>query len=117
MRDNVPVTSALDRMYQCPGENEVLALLHSEMATLAPFHRHALQAALIAPKRISVEDSPGESVVAVASFDNVLLYWSDVEEGWEIAAPSEAGTIPTRGCSQFELGHVMYQLYGEPHAV
>jgi hypothetical protein len=96
---------------------EVATLLKLAMDTLPPVHREALERALIEPRKLPVEDSPGESVVAVASFGDKLLYWSDVEEGWELEVPSQAGTIPSRGCNQFELAHILYQLFGPANAV
>jgi hypothetical protein len=96
---------------------EVMALFKLAKATLRRRHLDALERALIAPRALAVEDSPGEFVVAVAAFGESLLYWSDVEEGWELAIPSQAGTIPSRGCNQFELGHVLYQVVGPANAV
>lgn len=87
------------------------------MAMVPPAHREALECALIAPRKLAIEDSPGEFVVAVAAFGDKLLYWSDVEEGWELEVPSQAGTIPSRGCNQFKLGHVLYQTLGPADAV
>src|SRR5690242_9882478 len=94
---NAPVTFTLDRMYQCPDETEVAALLRTAMAALPAVHRVALQSALIPPRRIPVDDCAGEFVVAIAEFDEGVLYWSDVEEGWEVVHLTVAGTIPTRG--------------------
>ena len=104
-------------MYRCPDEREVLELLRSAMASLPAAHRHALQSALIPPTRVPVDDCPGEFVIAVAQFEQGVLYWSDVEEGWEVEPLTAEGTIPSRRCNQFELKHVMYQLRGEPNAV
>lgn len=96
---------------------EVLSLLNLAKAALHPGHFAALERALIEPRKLGVEDSPGEFVVAVAAFGDALLYWSEFEEGWELAVPSQAGTIPSRGCNQFEMGHVLYQAVGPGNAV
>lgn len=96
---------------------EVQALLKLAKATLHPRHLGALEGALIAPRTMAEEDSPGEFVVAVAAFGESLLYWSDLEEGWELVVSSQAGTIPSRGCNQFELGHVLYHAVGPANAV
>jgi hypothetical protein len=95
---------------------EVLELLERDMMALHPEHRTALMKALIPARRIPVADCPGESVVAVASVNGKLLYWSDVEGGWELEMPSPSGGIRSRGCNQFELGHIAYQAFGEPSA-
>ena len=96
---------------------EVLELLKVAKATLHEAHLVALEHALIAPRKLGIEDCPGEFVAAVARFGEALLYWSDVEEGWELEVPSETGTIPFRGCNQFELSHVLYQIVGPADAV
>jgi hypothetical protein len=96
---------------------EVMGLLNEAMASLHPVHREALSQALIPARAVGVDDSPGESVIAVAKLGGALLYWSEIEEGWELAIPSQAGTIQSRGCNQFELKHVLYQALGDPNAV
>ena len=95
---------------------EVLTLLQGAAARLSNAQREALEQALIAPRKLLVEDSPGEFVVAVAAFGDKLLYWSDVEEGWELAVPNERGSIASRGCNQFELKHVLNQMEGGGNA-
>jgi hypothetical protein len=96
---------------------EVMGLLHEAMAALHPVHREALGRALIPARALGVDNSPGEFVIAVAKLGDSFLYWSEIEEGWELAIPSQAGTIPSRGCNQFELKHVLYQALGDPNAV
>ncbi|WP_334409967.1 hypothetical protein [Bradyrhizobium sp. AZCC 1721] len=86
------------------------------MASLHPQHRAALEGALIRPRTAGVSDCPGEFVVVVAVLDDKLLYWSDVEEGWELEVPDARGNIASRGCNQFELRHVLYQVFGDPDA-
>ena len=94
----------------------VTSRLAADMASLHPQHRAALERALILPRTVGLSDPPGEFVVAVAVLDEKLLYWSDIEEGWELEAPDGRGNIPFRGCYQFELRHVLYQVLGDPDA-
>jgi hypothetical protein len=94
--------------------SEVLELLHQEMNALPRAHRSALQRALILARKVPVADSPSEHVVAVASFGDKLLYWSDVEGGWELEALDERGRISSRGCNQFGLGQALSQELGAP---
>jgi hypothetical protein len=95
-----------------PNISEVLQLLRTEMKQLSESHRRVLTLALVEPKKLSIENSPGEFVVAVATFNGKLLYWSDIEEGWELETPNSNGCIPTRGTSQFSLEHVLNQQSG-----
>ena len=92
---------------------EVAKLLKLALAKLPPAHRQALEGALMAPQKLAVEDSLGGFVVALAAFEGRLLYWSDVEEGWELEVPSKTGTIPSRGC---ELAHVLWQILSPANA-
>jgi hypothetical protein len=94
--------------------SEVLELLHDEMGTLPRAHRSALQRALILARKVPVADSPSEHVVAVASFGDKLLYWSDLEGGWELETLDERGRISTRGGNQFDLGQALWQELGAP---
>lgn len=89
--------------------SDVLELLHEQMASLPRAQRSALQRALILARKVPVADSPSEHVIAVASFGDRLLYWSDIEEGWEIEAPDERGRIPSRGSNQFALAQALWQ--------
>lgn len=51
-----------------------------------------------------------ESALVVAHLPNGLIYFEDVEEGFEFAALGKDGALPDQGCSQFELRHVLTQL-------
>jgi hypothetical protein len=93
-----------------------MSRLAAEMASLHPQYRAALERALIDPRTVNMSSSPRGFVVAVAILDEKLLYWSDVEEGWELEAPDVRGNITSRGCNQFELGHLLYQVCGDPNA-
>jgi hypothetical protein len=50
----------------------------------------------------------------VADHQGRILYYSDIEEGWAIERPDSAGGIADRDCSQFELSHVLWQVFGDP---
>ena len=50
-----------------------------------------------------------ESVLVVAQFPQGLLYFEDVEEGFEFGTPGEDGAIPNQGCHQYALRHVLFQ--------
>jgi hypothetical protein len=99
-----------------PEISAVTNRLAADMASLHPQHRAALERALIRPRTVGVSDAPGEFVVVVAVLDEKLLYWSHIEEGWELAVSDGCGNIPCRGCNQYELRHVLYQVFGAPDA-
>ena len=90
--------------------DEVLALLAEELRELHPRHQAELSPCLIKPRLVPVDEKPGETVVVVAEIDGDILYWSDIEEGWELETPSPSGGVPRRGCNQFELSHVTHHL-------
>lgn len=50
-----------------------------------------------------------ESVLVVAQFPQGLLYFEDVEEGFEFGNLGEDGAIPDQGCHQYALRHVLSQ--------
>jgi hypothetical protein len=39
----------------------------------------------------------------------MILYLTDVEDGWKIAEPDEDGGNTGRGCNQLQLGHITWQ--------
>ena len=97
-------------MFEPSTVDEVQTQLEISIGFLSSTHQEIVKCALVAPFKISVDDSPGEYVIAVAMFGNLVLYWSDVEGGWEFSDLGEDRSIPKRGCNQFELSHVLNQL-------
>lgn len=51
-----------------------------------------------------------EEALVVAVLPQGLLYFEDVEEGFEIGVLGEDGALPDQGCGQFEITHILYQL-------
>jgi len=95
---------------------EVETLLAREIASLPNSHRRELLKLLVSPYAVSILDCPGESVYVVAKRGEYVLYWSDVEAGWEWDALDRNGALARRGSNQFELSHITHQLFGEPDA-
>lgn len=92
---------------------EVESLLEKAIAGLMASHRTRFEAIKVAPRPVPVLDSPGEYVYVVAEHEGKMIYYSDVEDGWELIEPNEAGGIDFRGCGQFELSYIAWQLFGE----
>ena len=90
----------------------VLAVFNRELSGLSPAHRRLLETLRITPRKVAVIRYPGESVWAVAEHEGRVLYWSDVEQGWELEAPGAQGATHNRGSNQFELGHIAQQIFG-----
>ena len=86
------------------------------MSKLHPHHRALFESIRVSPRPIPVESDPGQFVFVVGEHNGRVLYWSDIEEGWELEEPNVKGGINTRGCNQFELSHIMYQTFGDPNA-
>lgn len=51
-----------------------------------------------------------EQVLVVASYGSGVIYYEDVEQGFEWAVPGADGAIPAPGCNQFELRQVLARL-------
>ena len=94
--------------------DEVEIILLNEFADLHPAHQERFNAMRVSPYKVPVKNDIGFTVVVVAEYNDKILYWSDIEDGWELVKPNSFGGIDTRGCSQFELSHIMYQIFGEP---
>ena len=90
----------------------VFRQLEAELAGLPPSQRALWEPHRVPPHSVSVESHPNETVVVVARVGNQVLYWSDIEEGWELETPTSRGGIRERGSSQFTLEHITHTLFG-----
>ncbi len=99
-----------------PTKGDVELLFAREIAELAPSHRARFEAIAVPLRPVPVFDSPGESVYVVAEHQGRIIYWSDIEEGWECEMPNGSGGIDHRGSNQFELSHIAHQLFGDADA-
>ncbi len=91
-------------------------LLEVSSAALHPEHLARFKAMLVPLYKIRVASDPGQTVFVVAEYDGKVIYYSDIEDGWELAALDDKGGIDCRGSSQFDLSHLMWQLFGDPKA-
>ncbi|KRD46211.1 hypothetical protein ASE52_16115 [Acidovorax sp. Root275] len=101
-------------IWQSATLEEVEQLLADGLAAVHPLHRQKFDAIRITPRSVPVADTPGEFVYVVAEYQEQLLYYSDIEDGWELGVPNLRGGISSRGCNQLELSHVMHLIFGDP---
>ena len=83
-----------EQLNDCSLEQQVFFEKYSVLPYKVPIHRLG-----------KVED-----VFVVAAFPSGILYYEDVEEGFEFVILEEDGAIHNQGCNQFELKHVLSQL-------
>lgn len=90
---------------------EMEALVAEQLGNCTPGHQ-AVFAALRVPFYRMPLHRLGliEPVWVVAHVAEGLLYFEDVEAGFEIGAPGDDGALPARGCNQFELTHILHRL-------
>jgi len=93
---------------------KVQVILDRGLDKLHPKHQSRFNEMRVPFRQVPIEDYPGEYVFVVAEHDGQILYWSDLEDGWELGVPTPMGGIQDRGCNQFELSHIMWQLFGDP---
>ncbi|WP_202927632.1 hypothetical protein [Undibacterium crateris] len=90
---------------------ELEALLQKEIERCSPnqqqfFETHRVPLYLVPIHRFRTV----EQVFVLAEIKEDVLYYEDVEEGFEIAHLGPDGAIPEQGCNQYELKHVLTQL-------
>ena len=95
---------------------EVEVLLDRSYEALHPLHRKLFDRMRVRSRLVPVDAHPGETVVVVAEHEGKILYYSDIEDGWELDDSSASGGVDDRGANQFELGHIMWQLFGDPES-
>ena len=95
-----------------PTREEVERILENEMASLPDGDRVRFDSLRVTPRQVAVTNSPGEYVYVIAEYHGKVVYWSDIEEGWELQAVDVSGGISERGSNQFELKHIIFQLFG-----
>ena len=87
---------------------ELEALVSSQLSVCSPTQQTAF-----ARYRVQLYPAPFrradalEQVLVVAELPVGLLYYDDVEEGFEVGAPDSRGILHDCGCNQFELKHAL----------
>jgi hypothetical protein len=90
---------------------ELEALIARQLQDCSPGHRAIFESLRVPLRAMPLHRLRTiESVWVVAHLPDGLLYYEDVEEGFEVGAPGEDGVLPDRGCSQLALTHVLHRL-------
>jgi hypothetical protein len=103
-------------MTWCPATaDEVVRIVAQQLAGCTVEEQEFFGKIRVALRRHPIERlGHQEEVFAVATWRGRVLFWEDVEEGFEWAEPDADGIIRRYGASQFELRHVLRSLLDEP---
>lgn len=86
--------------------------LERAVCALHPSHRDKFEKISVVPWQVEVTERPGTFHWVVAEHEGQLLFYDEIEEGWEVEQRNSTGGIDGRWANQFALKHVMYQLFG-----
>lgn len=90
---------------------EVQAIVAVHQLALGNEQRELFDQIRIEPRACQIERSGQlEAVFVVARVGEAVVFWEDVEEGFELTAPDADGVLRDYGASQFELRHVLSQV-------
>jgi hypothetical protein len=94
--------------------SEVESIVAEQLQACSPSQRQLFERYRVEPHSCPIERfGTIEQVYAVARRGKFLLFWEDIEEGFEWSRPEDDGVIRSYGSSQFELTHILYRLQGE----
>jgi hypothetical protein len=90
---------------------ELEDVLSKELAECIPeqrafFERHRVPFYKVPIHRLGGTDE----VFVIAEFPNGVVYYEDIEEGFEFDILGPDGAIPAQGCNQYKLTHMLYRL-------
>jgi hypothetical protein len=86
-------------------------ILADQVARLSPVQLKQWQAIAVPLRSVPVASDPGQSVFVSAESHGRVVYFEDVEEGWNIAVLESNGTIADRGAEQDDLACVLSRLF------
>lgn len=88
---------------------EVEAIVATELADCDPAKLAIFRRYAVLPHYMPIMRSGQlEQVIVVARKDNEVMFWEDIEEGFEISTPSHEGIILDYGASQNNLSLALY---------
>lgn len=93
--------------------DELSQIVERQLATCEPAQRDAFRRLRIPLRAIPIVRSGHvESVFAVAERGNEVLYYEDVEEGFNVSPLDVSGAIANPGFEQWELKHALHHWLG-----
>jgi len=101
-------------MFEPITENELAELVKEQKILLSEKELSFFNAIEVPFEKVEIERSGNiESVYVVAKHGGKIVFYEDVEEGFEITEIDGTGIIKNYGASQFELKHIIYKLMNE----
>ena len=95
-------------------ELELNDLIVEQLASINQAESEFYEAIKVPFRRVAIERGGAlENVFVVAELPNGVVFYEDVEEGFEFTVLNTAGVISDYGASQLELSHVIRQLMSE----
>lgn len=92
-------------------EEELSSLVESHLQHCAPEERSRFEKIRVPLRKVPIHRLGAlEEVFVVAECCGGVIYYEDVEEGFEFSAFGPDGAIPVQGCNQLELKHVLARL-------
>lgn len=92
-------------------EEDLNALVAAQLADCSPDQRQLFERSKVIPHLVPIARSGRpEAVFVVAKAGDLVLYYEDVEEGFNISRLAEDGSIATPGYEQWELRHALWNL-------
>jgi hypothetical protein len=90
---------------------ELEALIVRELAKCTPEQREFFSRIRIPLRAVPIPRfGQVESIFVVAQQGDVVVYYEDVEEGFNLSTLAPDGSIESPGYEQWELRHVLYRL-------
>jgi hypothetical protein len=90
---------------------EMRALIEKQLAECTAEDRTLFETIRIIPRKLVFDRGNfREDVFIVAESEGKLIYYDDIEEGFEVGAPDSDGVLRHVGTGQFELCHALAHL-------
>jgi hypothetical protein len=89
----------------------VAQLLAAQVQRLSPAQRDRWGAMKVPIRAVPIGAEPGKAVHVVAEVEGKVIYFEDVEEGWNVARLTSDGEIASRGFEQDDLVRLLSRLF------